>query len=437
MGAVRDGESGGGRRNGGAARRTAWARAGLAATGLGAIAAVALLAPGGGAAVAGAAEAGGAGHGDRVARQLQRDTQAVVTAGATGVTAETVDADGRRSTARAGVDDLERRGEVPEDAYYRIGSDTKTFTAVVALQLVEEGRLALEDTVEELLPGVVTGNGNDGGRITVTNLLRHTSGLPNYTDILFLSDLDAFTPENYRETRFSTSDNAEKVALAMTEAPGWLPDAADPQGETRWAYSNTNYILAGMIIEKVTGHPWEHEVHERIIEPLGLAHTLTPGTSAYVPRPTATGYMQFPGRQELTDTSLMADAGADGAIISTTRDMNTFLRALLGGELLEPGTLELMKETVPADDFAPGGGYGLGIAWRPVEGASPQRCADGGLWFHGGTSFGTVSETGVSADGRYSAAAAEYTLWLDDQDTAQEQFRAGIDLVDRAVCGVR
>ncbi|MCK1815140.1 beta-lactamase family protein [Streptomyces sp. XM4011] len=430
MDAVHNGGRGGTR-----SRRTAWTRAGLAVTGLGTIAAVALLAPGGGA-VAGAAEQhGGAGHGDRFARQLERDTEAVVAAGATGVTAESVDAAGTHRTARAGVDDLERRGEVPGNAYYRIGSDTKTFVSVVTLQLVQEGKLALEDTVEELLPGVVTGNGNDGGRITVTNLLRHTSGLANYTDILFLSDPDALTPENYRETRFATSTAEEKVALALTEAPGWLPDADDPQGETRWSYSNTNYILAGMIIEKVTGHSWEHEVHERIIEPLRLRHTLTPGSGAYVPQPTATAYMQFPGTEELTDTSVLADAGADGAIISTTADMNTFLRALLGGELLEPATLETMKETVPAEEFAPGAGYGLGIVWRPVAGADPGRCADGGLWFHGGTSFGTVSEGGVSGDGRYSAAAAGFTLWLDDQEKAEAQFRAGYDLVDRAVCG--
>ncbi|MFD7510923.1 serine hydrolase domain-containing protein [Streptomyces sp. NPDC059853] len=429
MDAVRNGGSGGGR-----SRRTVWTRAGLAVTGLGTIAAVALLAPGGGAA-AGAAEQHGAGHGDRFARQLQRDTEAVVTAGATGVTAASVDAAGARRTARAGVDDLERRGEVPGNAYYRIGSDTKTFVSVVTLQLVQEGKLALDDTVEELLPGVVTGNGNDGARITVTDLLRHTSGLANYTDILFLSDPEALTPENYRETRFAISTAEEKVALAMTEAPGWLPDADDPRGETRWSYSNTNYVLAGMIIEKLTGHPWEQEVHERIIEPLGLRHTLTPGSGAYVPQPTATGYMQFPGREELTDTSVLADAGADGAIISTTADMNTFLRALLGGELLEPATLEAMKDTVPAEEFAPGAGYGLGIAWRPVEGADPARCADGGLWFHGGTSFGTVSEAGVSADGRHSAAVAEFTLWLDDREKAEAQFRAGLDLVNRAVCG--
>ncbi len=71
----------------------------------------------------------------------------------------------------------------------------------------------------------------------------------------------------------------------MSRAPGWLPDPENPGAETRWAYSNTNYVLIGMLIERVTGHPWEQEIHERIIEPLGLRHTLTMGTSAYVPQP--------------------------------------------------------------------------------------------------------------------------------------------------------
>jgi D-alanyl-D-alanine carboxypeptidase len=254
---------------------------------------------------------------------------------------------------------------VPSDAYYRIGSTTKTFTAVVALQLVAEGTLGLDDTVEQWLPGVVSGNGHDGSRITLTNLLRQTSGLPDYDDLLF-GDPEDFTPEAYREGRFTPRTSEELVDLALTRPPAWLPDAGDPSAETRWAYSNTNYLLAGMIIEEATGHSWEREVHERIIEPLGLTHTLTPGTSAYVPEPTATAYTQFPGHEELTDTSLAAGPGPDGAIISTNQDMNTFLRALMGGELLPPEQLAAMKETVPADEDLYGPGCARnGVTARP------------------------------------------------------------------------
>jgi D-alanyl-D-alanine carboxypeptidase len=392
-----------------------WTRLGLLAAGLGLAVVAAGTLPGGG--------------GSDSATQLDHDAEAIHATGASGVIAATQDAAGHHATARAGVADLDGDRPVPHDAYYRIGSDTKTFTAVIALQLVAEGSLSLDDTVERRLPGVVHGNGNDGRRVTVENLLRQTSGLADYDDLLF-GDPASFTPEAYRESRFEVRTSRELVDLALTQRPAWLPDANDPGAETRWAYSNTNYLLAGMIIEEVTGHSWEQEVHERIIEPLGLTHTLTPGTSAYVPQPTATAYLQFPGHEELTDTSLSIGGGPDGAIISTNRDMNTFLMALMDGRLLPPAQLAAMKETVPAEDFAaiPGSRYGMGIAWAP-------RCGNGeGLWFHGGTSFGTISETGVTDDGSAAATAAVFTLSFEDRDRQEAQDAATSALIDNALC---
>jgi D-alanyl-D-alanine carboxypeptidase len=398
-----------------------WARLGLLVAGLGLAAVTAGTLPGGG--TAAALEDGGTGA------QLRRDAEAIHATGATSVIAATENAEGERATARAGVAELGTDRPVPHGAYYRIGSDTKTFTAVVALQLVAEGTLGLDDTVEQWLPGVVAGNGHDGSRITLTNLLRQTSGLPDYDDLLFGDPAD-LTPEAYREGRFTPVSSRELVDLALTRPPAWLPDADDPSAETRWAYSNTNYLLAGMIIEEATGHSWEREVHERVIEPLGLTHTLTPGTSAYVPEPTATAYTQFPGHEELTDTTLAAGGGADGGIISTNEDMNTFLRALMGGQLLPPEQLAAMKETVPADEdlYGPGTGYGMGIEWAP-------RCGDGeGLWFHGGTSFGTVSETGVTDDGSAAATAAAFTLSFGDPEHQEAQNAATRALIDNALC---
>ncbi|GAB2914318.1 serine hydrolase domain-containing protein [Streptomyces mayteni] len=360
--------------------------------------------------------------------QLQHDADAVRDTGASGLIVQARDGAGREREARSGVADLAAGGQVPFDSYYRIGSDTKTFVSVVTLQLVAEGELSLDDTVEQWLPGLVTGNGNDGGRITIRNLLQQTSGLANYTDIFF-GDPEQLTPENYLAQRFTPRAPEDKVALAMTHAPGWLPDADDPAAETRWSYSNTNYVLAGMIIEQATGHPWEQEVHERIIAPLDLRHTMTPGTSAYVPQPTATAYLQFPGREELTDTTLSVDGGADGGIISTTGDMNTFLRALMDGTLLPAEQLAQMRTTVPADFGHPEAGYGLGIAWRPAEGC------DEGVWFHGGTSFGTSSEAAVTPEGEVSAASAIFTTPIGDQDRFTAQSEAAVAMIDRAVCG--
>ncbi|WP_438948946.1 serine hydrolase domain-containing protein [Streptomyces mutabilis] len=372
----------------------------------------------------------GGGDGAAGGARLQRDADTVVDTGASGLVVQARDARGRDREARAGVRDLARGGRIPFGVYYRIGSDTKTFVAVAVLQLVADGKLSLDDTVDKWLPGVVKGNGNDGSRVTVRNLLQHTSGLPNYTDVLF-SDPEELTLENYRAKRFTARSPEEQVALAMSRAPGWLPDAEDPGAETRWAYSNTNYVLIGMIVERVTGNPWEQEIHERIIEPLGLRHTLTLGTSAYVPQPTATAYLQFPGRDDLTDTTLQVDGGADGGIVSTTTDMNTFLRALMDGTLLPTQQLEQMRTTVPAPDFSGGdkARYGLGIAWRPVEGC------DSGVWYHGGTSFGTVSEAAVTADGDVSAAATVFTTRFGDPQRSAVQDEATHEMVEQAVCG--
>ncbi|MFJ1898679.1 serine hydrolase domain-containing protein [Streptomyces sp. NPDC088115] len=369
-------------------------------------------------------------HGSTRSRaRLQRDADAVLATGATGVLAE-VQTAGGRTTARAGrADGSGPLHPVPWDAYYRIGSDTKTFTAVLVLQLAGEGRLSLTDTVERWLPGAVRGNGNDGRRITVANLLRQTSGLNDYLAVS--SDAaDAFTPAGYRRSRFRSTAPEDQLKAALTRPPLWLPDAGHPERETRWGYSNTNYVLAGLIVERVTGHSWEQEIHDRLIGPLGLGHTFTPGTSPYVPAPTATAYTWFPDVDRPTDTTIASVGWADGSLISTTHDHGVFLRALMSGRLLRPAQLAAMKETVAADDWiaAPGVRYGLGIAWRPVAGNRD------GIWFHGGTHLGIVSESGVTPDGARAATSATFTLRMGDP--AQDaQDAAGRRLVERALTG--
>ncbi|WP_125262404.1 serine hydrolase domain-containing protein [Streptomyces alboflavus] len=365
---------------------------------------------------------------------LQADVDAIRATGTTGVLAEVQGEHGRR-TARAGAADLTGDRPVPWDAYYRIGSDTKPFTATVVLQLAGEGRIGLHDTVDRWLPGLVEGHGNDGRRITLTNLLRHTSGLNDYVAVG--GGVDDFTPAGYLKGRFRVTPAREQVAAAVSRPPLWLPDAANPAREQRWGYSNTNYVLLGLVVEKVTGHPWAQEIHERVVAPLGLRHTLVPGTSAYVPQPTATAYTQFPGGARLTDTSLATGGGADGGIISTTHDLAVFLRALLGGRLLRRPQLAAMKQTVAAPDWiqADGVRYGMGIAWRPGGGGSgggrSARGRDEGVWFHGGTHLGIVSESGVTADGSRAATVAAFTLRTDERGDAQA--RAALRLVDRAL----
>lgn len=357
---------------------------------------------------------------------LQHDVDAIR---ATGVLAEVQTAAGR-TTARAGRTDLSAASlPVPWDAYYRLGSDTKTFTAVLLLQLAGEGRLALTDTVERWLPGAVRGQGNDGRRITVADLLRQTSGLNDYLAVS-PDAADAFTPAGYRRSRFRYTAPEDQLKAAVAVPPLWLPNTEHPEWERRFGYSNTNYVAAGLIAEQVTGHSWAQEIHDRIIGPLGLRHTLTPGTSPYVPAPTAAAYTWFPDVGRPTDTTLASGGGADGSLISTTHDHGVFLRALMSGRLLGPAQLAAMKETVAADDWieVPGVRYGLGIAWRPVTGSR------GGIWFHGGTHLGTVSESGVTPDGARAATSAAFSLRMGDPEQ-DAQDAAGRRLIDRALTG--
>lgn len=164
--------------------------------------------------------------------RLRIDADAIVATGATGVVAEVQSARGSR-TASSGTADLsDPDTPVPPNASYRIGSDTKTFTAVLALQLIGEGRLALDDTVERWLPGVVRGNGNDGARITVRDLLGQTSGLNDYLAVS-PDAAEAFTPEGYHRSRFRSQTPREQVAAALSRPPQWLPDPPDSPDRTR------------------------------------------------------------------------------------------------------------------------------------------------------------------------------------------------------------
>lgn len=178
----------------------------------------------------------------------------------------------------AGTADLDTGRARGADDRFRIGSVTKTFVATVLLQLQGERRIDLDDTIDQHLPGLVDGHGHDGTAITLRQA-NHTSGISNYTaDPEFRRR--AFG-EEFLDHRYDTWKPGQLVAVAMRHAPDFAPG-------TSWNYSNTNYILAGMVIEKVTGHGWEKEVERRILRPLGLRGTSAPAPIRTCPaRPTA------------------------------------------------------------------------------------------------------------------------------------------------------
>jgi D-alanyl-D-alanine carboxypeptidase len=312
--------------------------------------------------------------------------------------------DGRVRDYVAGVGDLRTHEKVPVDGQVRIGSNTKTFTAVAVLRLVGAGKVGLDEPVETYLPGLVRGDGIDGRRITVRQLLQHTSGLPNYTNFL----ADGFLP--YQHTYFQPRELLDKA----------LDQKADFPPGAKWEYSNTNYIVAGLLVEKVTGRPLNEVITDQVIRRAGLRHTYFPNVGDQTIRePHPHGYHHDDPKAPLTDVTELDPSQAWGAgqIVSTPSDLNRFFSALLAGRLLPPAQLKEMRTTVAAPEMGAGARYGLGLQ------STPLTCG-GVAWGHGGDIPGYATVNGATDDGR---AAAIAVTELPSGQTQLDHLNAGLD----------
>ncbi|MGC0421008.1 serine hydrolase domain-containing protein [Embleya sp. AB8] len=359
------------------------------------LAAVALVAT----AFAGPARASGDPAAATVGHQgTQRAMDAAVRAGVPGVTAAARDADGVWKSA-SGVGNLKTGAPRGKNDRFRVGNLTNTFVATVLLQLEAENRLALDDTVERHLPGLVRGNGNDGREITVRQLLNHTSGLFNY-----LADKEYgetyLEGDGYLRHRYDTLTPERRVDVALSHEPSFKPGA-------RHAFSATNDVLAALIIEEAGGRSYEDEVHDRIIEPLGLEATSNPGDRIRLPKPSSRGYSKlFAAQPDRIDdvTEMNGSQGwGNGDIVSSAADLNRFYGALMRGKLLPARQLAEMKTTVDNPEF-PGATYGLGIE-RFTLGCGTT------LWFHDGGAVGWISAVATTEDGRHQLAFNYNATW--------------------------
>jgi D-alanyl-D-alanine carboxypeptidase len=358
-------------------------------------AAAALAAPSASAAVARAHPH----HPDTVQQRLDG---LVHTDGFPGALASVRDAAGR-------VRDYTSGPGVPGNGRVRLGSNTKTFAAVVVLQLAGEGRIRLDQTVEHYLPGLVPG----GGRITVRELLQQTSGLPDYDDVLFTK------PQDLVDKAHSYYEPRRLLDAAFTRPAEFPPGS-------KWQYSNTNYILAGLIVERVTERPIGEEITRRVIDPLGLRDTYWPGVGEQRIRGTHPhGYVAVaPGSPWIDVTDMDPSLGwSAGELVSTPSDLRTFMEALVQGRLLKPAQQAAMTKTVPAPGFEPTGNwqYGLGIARYELS-------CGGYAWGHGGDIQGFETRNLVTADGR-SAVVAVTGL-----PTSERMLTDVDDSVDAAIC---
>ncbi|SMD25243.1 serine hydrolase domain-containing protein [Lentzea albidocapillata] len=351
-------------------------------------------------------------------KALQADLEALVKDGnVPGALMSVRSADGRVTNYTAGVGDIRTKSRVPTDGYMRIASNTKMFTAVAALQLAGDGKLALDDTVEKYLPGVVRGTGDgaavDGRNITIRQLLNHTSGMTREMPHLDKGILPI------RDRYF---DPRELLDTALTQAPTFAP------GEKRvWSYSNAGYILLGLVVQKVAGRPFAEVVTDGIIKKIGLKETYYPGPGdREIRKPHPRGYLFAkddkgePILGNLIDITRFdpSAAGAAGQIIATPSDVNKFLVALQEGKLLKAGELAEMRKTVETPGWPAGWRYGLGI----VEMKLPCGVTAYG---HGGDADGYQTRAAVTTDGR------AVTIGVTNDEAGQLEVLA---LFDKALC---
>lgn len=285
--------------------------------------------------------------------ELQNAVQGIADIGFLGVQLRVNDEQGEW-TGSAGSRELGSSAKPRTDGLFRVGSATKAFTSALMLQLVDEGRVGLDDSAAGYLPGF----GLDPA-ITVRMLLQHTSGIFNFTGEYYTGTFQPGIPVDGKawvDNRFHSYDPEELVRFALSK-----PQPFGPGDD--WSYSNTNYVVARLIIERVTGDSFPKAMRERILRPLGLHDTVTPEGRPGIPGPHAHGYFRY---QDTDGTWKAADVSRQnpswlstgGDMISSTEDLGTFLSATLHGELFSD---DLVAEMLKPEPRSPNG-YGLGLS---------------------------------------------------------------------------
>lgn len=258
--------------------------------------------------------------------------------------------DGKAPYVRAfGVRDTASGEPMATDLYTRIGSVTKTFAVTAVLQLVDQGKVGLDDPIDKYVSGVPRGD-----VITLRQLAAMRSGLYSYTDVV----IPNLASNPARQWTFQ-----ELLAISF-RGPSDVVCPCHPllfEPGTDSDYSNTNTILLGLVVEKVSGQALETYIDQHILQPEGLAHTVFP-TDASFPSPHAQGYADtFDGQvANVTDWN-PSWAWAAGQMISTLDDLRTWTRVLATGKLLSPALQRAREQFLPAPQEGEGAKYGLGL----------------------------------------------------------------------------
>lgn len=272
---------------------------------------------------------------------VQRGLQRLVDApgGPPGAIA-TLHRNGKLTVVRAGTTDVERKRPPRANDQMRIASVAKAFSGAVALNLVRAGRLGLDETIAQRLPGSMPAA---WGAVTVRQMLNHTSGLPDYTKSEGFAEQAEKSPRGYVSPR-------KVIDWVRNDPLEFVPDS-------KYEYSNTDNIVVGLIVEAVTGEPYGKALEKVVFGPARLRQTSFPTRRIALPNPFIHGYIVQPGEQPADVSEFLSPSGAwaSGAIVSTPRDLNAFIRADLGLRFFDRAQQRQQMKFWPGGESSPPG----------------------------------------------------------------------------------
>lgn len=290
----------------------------------------------------------------------------------------TIYRDGKLTVLRAGRANVKRPGAPKATDHMRIASVAKAFSGAVALNLVRAGRLGLDDTIAQRLGGMPAA----WGGVTVRQMLNHTSGLPDYTQSKGFAKQARVNPRGF---------------VSPSKIIGWV--RADPlefAPGSRYEYSNTDNIVIGLIVEAVTGQSYGQNLEQIVFGPAGLSETSFP-TKPALPRPFIHGYVIDPREGPVDVSTFLSSSGAwaSGAVVSTPRDLNAFIRSYLGLRFFDAAQQQQQMQFVPGGESSPPGPgqNSAGLALFRYE----TKC--GTVYGHTGNFPGYVQWAAATADG--------------------------------------
>ncbi|MGK5638761.1 serine hydrolase domain-containing protein [Streptomyces sp. URMC 126] len=269
---------------------------------------------------------------------------------------------------------------------FRAGSNTKMFTSVLLMRLVEQGRVDLDGRMRDYLPA---GTLPEGWNMTVRQVMQHRAGIYDHTNDLLEQAGEETTSAFEKRIRDTVYRPADLVAMSVRHGVQYPPG-------TRYAYTNTGYVLLGMAVEHLTGRPYGEVLREQVIEPLGLRQTSFVVPDKRIEGPHVTGYLTNDDRSRpLLDSTEQNGSWvwSAGAVLSSADDMDRFLSTVLAGDsggLVSDASVRLMTSALPTTTA--GTGYGLGL--REIA----LSC--GKVYGHGGIVQGYQTQSFATRDGR-------------------------------------